>query len=96
MKFRVGITGLKNPIGDPLRILYAWKKDFTLTLWKWQGDRYRQGDRYMSVKFVENIGQLIYRVTAIYRAVIYRFDCILDKLYVQLSKAKWQICSSKG
>ena len=50
------------------------------------------------------IGQLCrkYKATDIhsdryqYRAVIYRFDCILDKLYLQLSKAKWQICSSKG
>ena len=47
-----------------------------------------QGDRYIQVNFAENIRQLtilgscpvivilIYRVTTIYEAIIYRFDCI--------------------
>ena len=55
----------------------------TVTLEKRQGDRYIHGGRYIQVNFAENIRQLkilgscsvtvIYRVTAIYRAVIYRF-----------------------
>ena len=57
-----------------------------VTLGKWQGDCYIQGDHYIQVNFAENIRQLkffpsgwvtvICRVNAIYRAVIYRFDCI--------------------
>jgi len=59
----------------------------TVTLGKWQGDCYIQGDRYIQVNFAETIRQLkisgscavnvIYRVTAMYRAVMYRFDCNL-------------------
>ena len=59
----------------------------TVTIEKWQGDCYIQGDRYIQVNFAETIRQLkisgscavtvIYRVTAIYRAVMYRFDCTL-------------------
>ena len=51
----------------------------TVTLGKWQGNSYIQGDRYTQVNFAENIRQLkmlrsfaatlIYRVTAIYRAI---------------------------
>ena len=51
----------------------------TVTLGKWHGNRYIQGDRYIQVNFAENIRQpkilgsfpvtLIYRVTAIYRAI---------------------------
>ena len=51
----------------------------TVTLGKWHGDRYKQGDRCIQVNFVENIRQLKIlgscQVTALYRAVIYRFDC---------------------
>ena len=57
----------------------------TATFGKWQGDSYIQGDNYIQVNFAENIKQLKilgsflvtlrYRVTAIYRAVIYRFEC---------------------
>ena len=53
-----------------------------VTLGKWQGDCYIQ------VKFAENIRQLeilesclvivMYRVSAIYRAFIYRFDRIIN------------------
>ena len=52
----------------------------TTTLRKWQGDHYIQGDPYTQVNFAANIRQpkfwevvvtVIYRVTAIYRAVIY-------------------------
>ena len=56
----------------------------TVTLGKWQNDCYMKGDRDIQVNFVETIRQLkilgscpvtvIYRATAIYRAVIYRFD----------------------
>ena len=59
----------------------------TVTLGKWKGDCYIQGDHYIQVNFAETIRQLkisgscavtvIYRVTAIYRAVMYRFDCNL-------------------
>ena len=60
----------------------------TITLGKWQGHRYIQGDRCIQVNFEKNIRQLKilgswpvtvkYRMTAIYRAVIYsRFDCSL-------------------
>ena len=58
--------------------------------------------RVTDIYIYESTLQKIYKATDIhsdryqYRAVIYRFDCILDKLYLQLSKAKWQICSSKG
>ena len=55
-----------------------------MTLGKQQGDCYIQGDHYIQVNFAENIRQLkilgsclvmvIYRVTTIYRAVIYKFD----------------------
>ena len=31
----------------------------TVTLEKWQDDRYIQGDRYIQVNFVENIRQLV-------------------------------------
>ena len=61
---------------------------------------YRVTEIYIYI--YESTLQKIYKATDIhsdryqYRAVIYRFDCILDKLYLQLSKAKWQICSSKG
>jgi len=58
-----------------------------VTLRKWQGDCYIQGDRYLQVNSAENIRQLkilrscpvtvIHRVTTIYRAIIYRFDCSL-------------------
>ena len=51
----------------------------TVTLGKWQGDHYIQGDRYIQVSFAENVRQLKilgscpvtvkYRVTAIYRAI---------------------------
>ena len=57
----------------------------TATFGKWQGDSYIRGDSYIQVNFAENIKQLKilgsflvtlrYRVTAIYRAVIYRFEC---------------------
>ena len=56
----------------------------TVTLGKWKGDCYIQGDHYIQVNFAETIRQLkisgscavtvIYQVTAIYRAVMYRFD----------------------
>ena len=52
----------------------------TVTLGKWQGYSYIQGDRYIQVNFAENIRELkilgCCPVTVIYRAVIYRFDCI--------------------
>ena len=52
----------------------------TVNLEKWQGYRYIQGGRYIQVTFAENIMQLKILgscpVTVIYRAVIYRFDCI--------------------
>ena len=51
----------------------------TVTLGKWQGNSYILGDRYTQVNFAENIRQLkmlrsfavtlIYRVTALYRAI---------------------------
>ena len=57
------------------------------TLRKWQGNGYIQGDHYIQVNSAENIRQLkiwrscpvtvIHRVTAIYKAVIYRFDLSL-------------------
>ena len=56
--------------------------------WEMQGDCYMQDDCYIQVNFAENIRQLkilgscpvtvIYRVTTICRAVIYRFDCIMS------------------
>ena len=55
------------------------------TFGKWQGDTCIQGGSYIQVNFAENIKHLKilgsflvtvrYRVTAIYRAVIYRFEC---------------------
>ena len=57
----------------------------TATFGKWQGDICIQGGSYIQVNFAENIKQLKilgsflvtvrYRVTAIYKAVIYRFEC---------------------
>ena len=57
----------------------------TATFGKWQGDTCIQGGSYIQVNFAENIKHLKilgsflvtvrYRVTAIYRAVIYRFEC---------------------
>ena len=53
----------------------------TVTLGKWQGDCYIQGDRYIQVNFAETVRQLKISgscaVTAIYRAFMYRFDCNL-------------------
>ena len=55
------------------------------TFGKWQGDICIQGGSYIQVNFAENIKQLKilgsflvtvrYRVTAIYKAIIYRFEC---------------------
>lgn len=64
-----------------------------VTLGKWHGDCYKKGDRYIRVNFAEKIRQLkilgsypvtvMYRVTAIYSAIIYRVDCILTlQVYV--------------
>ena len=63
----------------------------TVTLGKWQGDYYTQGDRFIQINFAENIRQLkisgscpvtvINRVIAIYGAVIYRFDCNLITIW---------------
>lgn len=47
----------------------------TVTLGKWPGDRYIQGDLYIQVNFVENIRQLkmlgSFLVTIIYRLTTY-------------------------
>ena len=72
----------------------------TVILGKWQGDRYIQ------VNFAENIRQLkilgscqvtvICRVTAIYKAVIYRLDCnspnhLIAWSAFSFSSCKWQL-----
>ena len=67
---------------------YTVKSVYNSHAWemaRWPLRRYIQGDRYIQVNFAENIMQLkilgscpvtvIYRVTTIYKAVIYRFDC---------------------
>ena len=52
----------------------------TVTFEKLQGDSYIQGDHYIQVNFAENIRKLKILgsclVTGIYRAFVYRFDCI--------------------
>ena len=54
-----------------------------VTLRKWQGDHYIQGDRYIQVNSADSIRQLkilscpvtvIHMVTTIYKAVKYRFN----------------------
>ena len=69
-------------IRQKLRLFTTIKPVYNGHLGKRQGDRQMQGDRYIQVNFVENIRQLKifgklsgdrnrYRVTVIYRAVIY-------------------------
>ena len=88
--------------------LFSYPVKPTVTLGKWQGDRYIQGDPYIQVNFAENIRQLkilgsclvtvIHRVTTIYRAVIYRFDCRSQMMSkcgkIRQKRASWLVLLS--